>query len=322
MARIVTRACVTALAVLCTTGVHAQAYPTKPVRLVVANAPGGADDFHGRLLGQKLTEALGQQFLVDNRSGSGGMVARAFVAKSAADGYTILLGSVSMAVFPLLYKTTLDPVRDFVPVSLLANTHSVMVVHPAVPAKTVKEFIALARSRAGKVNFGSTGVAGGPHLNAELFKSMAKFEATHIPYKGAGAGIYVDLLAGQLDFYIGPMSTALGYINSNKVRPLAVTTARRAAKLPHVPTMMEAGLPDYEMSGWYGIFAPAGIPQEVVATLNAAMVKQLATPELREPFINAASEPMSSTPEALAKRVVDEMERYKKIAKLAGIQPQ
>jgi tripartite-type tricarboxylate transporter receptor subunit TctC len=289
---------------------------------VVANAPGGADDFHGRLLAQKLTEALGQQFLVDNRSGSGGMVARAFVVKSPPDGYTILLGSVSMAAFPLLYKTTLDPVRDFAPVSMLANTHSVMVVHPAVPAKTVKEFIALARSRAGKVNFGSTGVGGGPHLNAELFKSMAKIEATHIPYKGAGAGIYVDLLAGQLDFYIGPMSTALGYINSNKVRPLAVTTARRAAKLPNVPTMMEAGLPAYEMTGWYGVYAPAGTPQDVITILNSAMVKQLATPELREPLINAASEPVSSTPEGLAKRLLEDLERYKTIVRLAGIQPQ
>lgn len=303
--------------------VHAQSYPAKPVRLVVGNAPGGSDDFHGRLVAQKLTEALGQQFLVDNRGGSGGMVSRSLVAKSPADGYTLLLAAASMATSPHLYsKQQADSVRDFAPVSLVAKTYSVMVVHPSMPAKTVKDFIALARGRAGKVNFGSTGVGGGPHLNAELFCNMAKVQATHIPYKGAGAGIYVDLLSGQLDFYIGPISTALTFINASKVRPLAVTGAQRSPKLPEVPTMAEAALPGYEMSGWYAIFVPVGTPSDVVATLNAALVRQLAAAELRDALANVSSEARSSTPDELAQHLKSEIERYGRILKLAGIQPQ
>jgi len=310
-------------AALTSTDANAQAYPTRPVRLVVGNAPGGSDDFHGRLVAQRLTESFGQQFVVDNRSGSGGMVARTVVAKAAADGYTLLLGAASMATSPHLYsKQQADSVRDFAPVSLVAKTYAVLLVHPSVPAKTAKEFIALARTRAGKLNFGSTGVGGGPHLNAELFCNMAQIKATHIPYKGAGAGIYVDLLAGQLDFYIGPISTALAFINAGKVRPLAVTGATRSAKLPDVPTMAEAALPGYEMSGWYAIFVPAGTPHDIVTSLNSVLVKQLASPELRDGYANVSSEARSSTPEELAKYLASEIERYGRILKLAGIQPQ
>lgn len=301
----------------------AQNYPNKPVRLIVANAPGGSDDTHGRLLGQRLAEHFGQPFVIENRSGSGGAVARAFVAKSPADGYTLLLAAHSSAAAPHLYaKAQVDPVKDFTAVSLVAITHQVMVIHPSVPAKTVKEFIALARTRQGKLNFGSTGVGGGPHLNAELFLTMAKLKATHIPYKGAGAGIYVDLLAGQLDFYIGPISTALAYINAGRVRPLGVTGSSRAAKLPDVPTIAEAALPGYEMSGWYAIFVPAGTPVEVIASLNAALVKQIASPQLREAYLALSTEPKSSTPEAMAKHLIDDIEKYGRIIKLAGIQPQ
>jgi len=250
-------------------------------------------------------------------------VARSLVAKAPADGHTLLLAAASMAASPYLYaRQQADSVRDFAPVSLVAKTFSVMVIHPSVPARTVKEFIALARSRAGKVNFGSTGVGGGPHLNAALFLSMAKIEATHIPYKGAGAGIYVDLLSGQLDFYIGPISTALSFIGAGKVRPLAVTGTSRSPKLPDVPTMAEAALPAYEMSGWYAIFVPAGTPNEVIASLNAALVKQIATPEMREALLARSSEPRSSTPEELAKHLAVEIERYGHLLKLAGVKPQ
>lgn len=303
-------------------GAIAQSYPNKPVRLIVANAPGGSDDTHGRLLGQRLAEHFSQPFVIENRSGSGGAVARAFVAKAPADGYTLLLAAHSSAAAPHLYKGHSDPVKDFAPVSLVAITHQVMVIHPSVPAETVKEFIALARTRQGKLNFGSTGVGGGPHLNAELFLTMAKLEATHIPYKGAGAGIYVDLLAGQLDFYIGPISTALAYIGSGRVRALAVTGTTRASKLPDVPTMAEAALPRYEMSGWYAIFVPAATPGDVVALLNAALVKQVASPQLRDAYLALSTEPRSSTPEEMAKRLTDDIEKYGRIIKLAGIQPQ
>jgi tripartite-type tricarboxylate transporter receptor subunit TctC len=299
------------------------AYPAKPVRLVVGNAPGGSDDFHGRLIAQKLSDVFGQQFLVDNRGGSGGMVARSIVARSPADGYTLLLGAVSMAASQHLYlKPQADAVRDFAPVSQVAVTHGVLVVHPSVPAKTAGEFIALARARPGQLNFGSTGVGGGPHLAAALFCSMAKITATHVPYKGAGAGIYVDLLSGQLDFYIGPISTALRYIAPGKVRPLAVTGVTRSPKLPAVPTMAQAALPGYEMSGWYGVFAPAGTAREIIGVLNAALVKQLATPALREALLSASSEPRAGTPQEMAQRLAEDIERYGRIIKLAGIKPQ
>jgi tripartite-type tricarboxylate transporter receptor subunit TctC len=314
-----------------TSSVHAQpastgsgqAYPVKPVRLVVANAPGGSDDQHGRLLAQKLTESFGQQFIVDNRSGSGGIVARLFVSKSAADGYTLLLGGASFAIHPHLYAKPIgDPIRDFAPVSLVAKTYSVLIVHPSIPAHTVKAFIALARTRGNTLNYGSTGVGGGPHLNAELFLSMAKIQATHIPYKGAGAGLYVDMISGQLDFYFGPIISALPHIASGKVRALAVSGTNRAAKLPQVPTMAEAALPGYEMSGWYGVYAPAGTPNDIITALNAALVKQLATPSLREALIAVNSEPHSSTPAELAKHLADDLERYRRIVKLAGITAQ
>jgi tripartite-type tricarboxylate transporter receptor subunit TctC len=322
-ARLSIRCLVYTLFVVSVASANAQSYPAKPVRLVVGNAAGGSDDSHGRLVAQKLTEVFGQQFLVDNRGGSGGTIARTFVAKSAADGYTLLLGGASMAMFPHMYaKPLVDPIRDFAPVSMVANTQSVMVVHPSIPARTVKEFIALARARGSKLNFGSTGVGGGPHLNAELFRSMAKIEAMHIPYKGAGAGLYVDMIAGQLDFYIGPIISALPYIAAGKVRALAVTGANRAAKLPLVPTMAEAALPGYEMSGWYGIFVPAATPHEIILSLNAALVKQLASPALREALIMVNSEPHSSTPEELSKHLAGDIERYRRIVKLAGIQPQ
>ncbi len=305
------------------TGGHAQSYPVKPVRLIVANAPGGSDDQHGRLVAQKLTESFGQQFLVDNRAGSGGMVARGFVAKSAADGYTLLLGAASMASYLHMYvKPPGDPVRDFAPVSLVAKTHSVLLVHPSIPARTAKEFIALVRTRGSTLNFGSTGVGGGPHLNAELFLSMAKIKATHIPYKGAGAGLYVDLLSGQIDFYFGPIISALPHIQAGKVRALAVSGATRAARLPQVPTLAEAALPGFEMSGWYGIFAPAGTPQDIVNALNAALVRQLATPAMREALIKVNSDPRSSTPAELAQHLASEIEHYRRIVKLARIVPQ
>lgn len=311
------------IGLLAAAGVHAQSYPAKPVRLIVANAPGGSDDQHGRLIAQKFTESFGQQFLVDNRAGSGGIVARGFVAKSPADGYTLLLGAASMASYLHMYvKPPGDPVRDFAPVSLVAKTHSVLIVHPSIPARSVKEFIALARTRGNTLNFGSTGVGAGPHLNAELFLSMARIKATHIPYKGAGAGLYVDLLSGQLDFYFGPIISALPHIAAGKVRPLAVSGTTRAAKLPQVPTVAEAALPGFEMSGWYAIFVPAGTPQDIIASLNAALVKQLATPSMREALIKVNSEPRSSTPAELAKHLADDIERYRGIIRLAGIVPQ
>lgn len=320
--RIVGRLLVGSFVLAWATGAGAQGYPNKPVRLVVGNAPGGSDDTHGRLLCQRLAEHFGQPCIVDNRSGSGGIVARTFVAKSPADGYTLLLAAHSSATSPHLYPKALnDPVKDFAPVSLVAITHQVLVIHPAVPAKTVKEFIALARTKQGKLNFGSTGVGGGPHLNAEMFLSMAKLKATHIPYKGAGAGIYVDLLAGQLDFYIGPISTALSYINAGRVRALGVTGASRAAKLPDVPTIAEAALPGYEMTGWYGVFVPVATPPEIVTTLNAALVKQIASPQFREAYLAMSTEPKSSTPEEMAKRLADDIEKYGRIIKTVGIQP-
>jgi tripartite-type tricarboxylate transporter receptor subunit TctC len=297
----------------------AQTYPTKPVRIVVAFAPGGADDFHGRLIAQKLSETFGQQFVVENRGGAGGFVGWESVAKSAPDGYTLLLAGGSLTTIPSLRPTaTIDPVRDFTPISLIGSFGLVLVTHPNVPARSVKELIALARKQPGKLNYASSGAGATPHLSAELFKSMANVDIVHIPYKGSTPA-YVDLMSGQVDMYFGVMGGALPHIKSSRVRALGVTTAKRAVSLPDVPTIAESGLPGYELSSWYALFGPGGMPRDVTARLNDSVVKAVANPDTRDRLIKAGSEPASSTPEQLAALVRENVVKFGKIIKTAGI---
>ena len=295
------------------------AYPVKPVRIVVAFVAGGGDDFHGRLMALKLTEVLGQQVIVENRGGAGGFVGWEYVAKSAPDGYTLLLGGGSLTTVPSLRpNATFDVLRDFTGISLISTFGLVLVVHPSVPAKNVRELIALARSKPGKLNYASSGARATPHLSAELFKHMAKLDMVHIPYKGSTPA-YVDLMAGQIDLYFGVLAGALPQIRAGKVRALGVTSAKRTQSLPDVPTIAEAGLPGYELSSWYAIVGPGGMPRDVTLKLNAAVHKVLAMPDVRERLLNAGSEPEVNTPEQMAVVIKANVEKFGVIIKTAGI---
>ena len=300
----------------------AQSFPAKPVRLVVASAAGGADDFHSRIVAQGLTKMLGQQFVADNRPGAGGVLGQEFVAKSPADGYTLLLGGGSMTGAQFV-KANLpfDVMRDFAPVSLVTIIQSCLLIHPAVPARNVKEFIALAQSRPGKLNFGSGGVGQTAYFSAAYFNGIAKINTVHIPYKSFAA-VITDAMSGQIDFFFGNTSIAVTQTQAGKLRALAVTGAKRSLALPEIPTIAEAALPSYELTSWMSILVPAATPRPVIDTLNSAVVRLIALPENRERMIKAGSEPASSTPEELAKRMAEGVEKYGRIAKLVGLKPE
>lgn len=297
----------------------AERYPFKAVRIVVGFPPGGSDDTHARLLAQKMTEALGRQLVVDNRAGAGGIIGQDSVAKAAPDGYTLLFAGPAIVIAPNLYpKMPYDLMRDLTPVSRVATFMAVLVVHPSVPAKSVKELIALARSNPGKLNFASSGVGAVPHLSGELFKQMAKVDMAHVAYKG-GAPAYVGLIGGQVDMYFGLMGSAMSYIVAGKVRPLAVTSTARSKALPDVPTMAEAGLPSYNLTGWYALMAPSATPRDIISQLNAAVVNAVGSPDLQERLLKLGSEPAISTPEQMLQRLREDMNKFSQLIKTAGV---
>lgn len=301
--------------------VTAQPYPSKPVRIVVAFQPGGSDDFHARLISQKLTESFGQQFIVENRPGGEGTIGRAAVAKAPADGYTLLLGGRTLMAIPFLFVNAgFDPRRDFAAVAPIANVQFMMLVHPSVPARSVKEFIALARARPGELNMGSAGLASGPFLAGTLFNTMAGIKTVHIPYKGIAA--LNDLLAGRLDYYFGSQFGAYSHVKTGRLRALGVVSLTRSQMLPEVPTIAEAGLPGYEFDLWVYIAAPAATPRAIIDVLHSAITRVVATPDMRERLLKAGSEPTSSTPDELGRRMLDAAERTGRMLQLAGIKPQ
>ena len=299
---------------------HAQSYPTKPVRVVVAFLAGGGDDYIARLIAPKLTEELGQQVVVENRPGAGGLIGWEHVAKSVPpDGYTLALGGGSMTTVPSLRsKPPFDLLRDFTPISLISTTSLVLVVHPSVPARTVKELITLARTRPGKLNYASPGAGALPHLSAELFKSMARIDIVHVPYKGAPP-VYVDLISGRVDMFFGTLTSVLPHVPSGKVRALGVTGAKRAAVLPDIPTIAEAALPGYEISGWFAIHGPSGMPRGIVNRLNAAIHKVVAMPDVRERLLKVGAEPQTNTPEQMAAMMNAGVDKFGNIIRTAGI---
>ena len=299
---------------------QAAKWPEKPVRMVVATAPGGGDDFVTRLLAPKLSELLRQPFVVENRPGAGGMIGQTLVAKSQPDGYTWLLAGGSMAGARYVNAAvTYDVLRDFTPVSLLETSQFVMVVHPSVPARNLKEYVALARTQPGKMTFGTLGAGQIPYWSAILFNNMAGIKAVEVAYKGFAEAIS-DVLGGRVDYYFAPSSTAVAY--RDRLRALAVTSLKRSPAMPEVPTMAEAALPGYDMPAWRSIMGPAGVRQEVALSLNRAIARALEMPDVREKMATVGSEPAPSTPEELSKRYVDCMERFGQIAKRAGIKPQ
>ena len=322
MSRIVTFLVTAIPSLLLTPGAaHAQlpAYPAKPVRLILPFPPGGPSDILGRALSQKLTEQLGQQVLSDNRPGAGGNLGMEVAAKSPPDGYTVVLTSPTMAISPSLYKKlNCDPQKDFTPVSMVANIPNVMIVHLSVPARTLKEFIQLARRNPGKLNFGTSGAGSTTHLSVEILKSLAKIDMVHVPYKGQGLAL-VGLISGQVDMGIMAVPSALGMVQASKVRPLAVLSARRVPSLPNVPTSREAGVDDFEVSVWFGILAPAATPRDITARLNAELHKALAAPDLRDRLAANGIEPVTSTPDEFASFIRSETFRYAKVIREANI---
>jgi tripartite-type tricarboxylate transporter receptor subunit TctC len=298
----------------------AQAYPSKPVRLIVPFAAGGGNDAVARLVGKRLADSLGQPVLVDNRPGAGGVVGAELAAKSAPDGYTLFLGGVgSHAINPNLHrKLPYDPVRDFAPVALLAQAPLVLVVHPSVPARDIAEFIAYARANPGRLNFASNGNGSSSQLAAVMFDTMAGVDMVHVPYKGLSPAL-ADLLSGQVQLMFSSVVAILPHIKAGKLRGLATTGAKRLASLPELPTIAESGLPGYEASSWYGILAPAGTPRDIVARLNAELGKALDQPEVRASLIAEGAEPAGGSPEAFAAHIRSEMERLGKLIRDANI---
>ena len=294
-------------------------YPAKAIRYVVPFPAGGPLDIVARAIGQELNKSWGQPVVIDNRPGAGGNIGADLVAKAPADGYTILMGAVSThAINVTLYNNLpYDPIRDFAPVTLITSVPNVLVVHPSVPANNVKELIALAKSRPGQLNFasGSTGSAG--HLAGELFNSMAGVRMTHIPYKGAAPAV-VDLMAGHVSLMFDNMSSALPNIKATRVRALAVTTLKRSPLLPQLPTISDAGLRGFDIATWFGIFAPAGAPPDIVARLNGEIVRILHTPEMKERLALLGAEPIGNKPDEFAAFVRAEIPKYAKVIQASG----
>ena len=298
----------------------AQNYPVKPVRLIVPFAAGGNVDITARQIAPGLSELLGQNFIVDNRVGAGGVIGAEAVAKAAPDGYTLMMGSNStVSVAPSLYpKLAYHPVRDFAPVSLVATTPFVLVVHPSVPVKSVKELIVLAKTKSGRLAMASGGTGSSNHLVGELFQSLTGAKFTHVPYKGGGpAG--VDLMAGQVDLLFDQLSSSVGPLKSGRIRALAVTSAARTAVFPDIPTMKEAGVADFEVTNITGVLAPAGTSAEIIGRLNAAILKVLGSASIKERFAGLALEPAPSTPEQFSVYIKEDFARWTKVVKDASI---
>jgi tripartite-type tricarboxylate transporter receptor subunit TctC len=308
---------------LCAGGAWAQAgYPVKPVRLVVPSSPGGGTDITARLLAPKLTERLGQQVVVENRAGAGTMIGTEVVAKAAPDGYTLLMGLSTLAINPAMYKKVpFDPVRDFAPISQVITAPNMLVVHPSVPARTVKELITFARARPGQLNYASAGHGTNPHLSMELFLSMTGTRMVHVPYKGLGPGI-VDLLAGHVTVATATMLTGLPHVKSGRLRLLGTTGNKRAAVLPDAPTVAEAGVAGYEASQWYGVLAPAQTPKEIVTRLHAEIVRILQAPDMKQKLAADGTDPVGSSPDEFARYIKSELAKWGKVARDAGIQPE
>ena len=299
--------------------VHAQNYPARPLRLIVPTAPGGGTDFTGRLVAAKLSETMGQQVVVENRGGGGGSVGADNAAKATADGYTLLLGSIAThAVNPALYKKLpYDHLKDFAPVSLIGTVPNALVVHPSVPVKSMQEFITYAKANPGKINYGSSGVGSPPHLSMELLRSITGINLVHVPYKGAGPAL-ADLLGGQVQAMCTSLAGLINFVKSGRVRALGVTTAKRNPQLPDVPTIVESGVPGYEVTIWYAVFAPVATPKAIVDKLNAEMVKALNSSEMKERMALQGMDPAPSTPAELTAFVKAESAKWAKVAKDSG----
>jgi tripartite-type tricarboxylate transporter receptor subunit TctC len=321
MTKLLYRLAALSIALLCAP-LSAQPYPNKPVHIVVPFTPGSATDILARTFGQKLSELWGQSVFVENRPGAGGTIGAAFVAKSPADGYTLLVNSAAHAYNPWIYPSLpFDTAKDFVEVVPLAGQPNVLVVAPSTGVKTVAELIALAKQKPGQLNFGSAGTGSGTHINAEKFKLAAGIDVVHIPYKGTPEAL-TDTMAGRVTFFFSPISAALPNVRDGKLLALGVSTSKRSSALPNVPTIAESGLPGFDYNLWVGLFAPAGTPPDIVDKINKDIVRSLQSPEIKERLSNLGAEAMPMTPAEFKTFVRGEIEDSGKVIKAAGIKAQ
>jgi tripartite-type tricarboxylate transporter receptor subunit TctC len=303
-------------------GAAAQNYPNRPIRVVVVSTPGGSVDTMARTVGPKLAEKWGQQVIVDNRPGAGGAIAAEIVARSAPDGYTLIMGTVASFAtnVSLRKKLPYDPVRDFAPITLVATQNLMLLVHPSVPAKSVRELVALAKKQPEALSFASAGNGTGGHLSGELFKMLAGVQLLHVPYKGVAPAI-IDVVSGQVTMTFASILSSLPQVKAGKLRPLAVTGAQRSPAAPQLPTMVEAGVKAYESATWYGLLAPAATAPDIVAKLNAEVVAILKNPQMHDRLSKEGADPVGNTSAEFAKFIQSEIDKWRKVIQAAGIQP-
>ncbi len=299
--------------------VLAQNYPSKTVRIFVGFAAGGGTDTAARMVAQKLSESLGQPVVVENRPGSGGIIATDLVAKSASDGYSLLMMAAADSIQPAMRrKMPYELPRDFSPISLVVTGAFVLVIHPSVPAHNVRELVAIGKSRPGQLNYATSGIGSSAHLAAELFNSLANIKTAHIPYKGVSQGV-VGVAAGEADMIFASVTAAQALIDAGRLRPIAISTAKRSALMPNMPTLHESGVAGYDRTGWYGIMGPANLPPDVVARLNSAIVKAVNTPETKTAFFKQGLEAETNSPEQFTEMIRREVDQNIKLARAAGI---
>jgi tripartite-type tricarboxylate transporter receptor subunit TctC len=302
--------------------VAAQAWPTKPVRIVIAFAPGGGTDIMGRLIAQQITEATGQQVIVENRAGAAQNVAAEYFIRQPADGYNLFMSSAAHSVNVSLYpKLNYDPVKDFVPVAMFATSPNLLLVHPSYPAKTVREFIAVAKKSPGKLNFSSSGSGSTQHLSGEMLKLMLGVEMTHIPYKGSAPSM-TALASGEVDFSFNNIPASQPLMTPGRIRAIGITSAKRSPLLPQLPTMVEGGLPGFVTETWYGVMFPAGTPDDIVNVMNAVVVKAVQKEDFRARLAQLGADPLAETPDFFRKMLAAEIERWGKVVRAAKARPE
>lgn len=315
------------VALLCWTGTVSeiqaqQQYPVRPIRMIVPSAPGGGTDITARVIAPKLSEYLGQQVVIENKAGAGTMIGSEMVAHAAPDGYTLLMGISTLAINPAIYKkVSYDAITDFAPISLVVTLPNVLVVHPSLGVKSVKELISYVKARPGQINFASAGLGTSPHLSMELFLSMAGLKMVHVAYKGSGQGL-IDVVGGHVPVMMPSMLSGTPHIKSGKLIALGVTSAKRTVGEPDIPTIAEAGLPGYEAVQWFGVLAPKGTPREIITKVHGAVVRALQDPDIRKLLINDGADPIGSSPEEFAAYIRSETEKWDKVVRNTGIKKQ
>ena len=297
---------------------HAQAWPTKQIRIIVPFTPGGFNDTFARILAQDLPKTLGQPVIVENRPGGGSVIGTELAAKSAPDGYTLFVGALPFSVVQSLYKTSFDVTKDFAPITLAGVSDNMLVAHPSFPVNSVQELIKLAKEKPGRINYGSSGAGTSVHLCMELFKSMTGTFMTHIPYKGS-APVVADLIGGQVDVMFDNLPNVIQHVKAGRMKPLAVSGPKRSPLAPEVPNVVEAGVPGFEVTVWFGLLAPAGTPREIIQRLNAESTRIISSPEVTDKFVKQGVEPRPGTPEQFGELVRTEVSRWAKVIKDAGI---